>query len=296
MYFLEIMDEEKKKRVLHLTCCLLPKSHRDSLEILFAFLNWAASFSQVDEESGSKMDTHNLATVIAPNILKEKESATVAMDDSSFLGIEAVNSLIDFNDEMSEVCIDTINCTCSHTDRPSSQVPEDLQSILLDSNVFTKESDITTKEILKRYGDMARSPAHHPTIVAESADSPSQQSSYQATNGNPNVKPAAPVITHVDTDPYQTPTWPKESSVRHVQGEAQGPPTYPSQSNNSSNPPQHHAFNFSNPQSPYHRRGGSSESQASARSGGPGAHNHKHSGWGKQGPPGGGPMGVTGAG
>ena len=98
----EIADEEKRRRVLHLTCCLLPKSHRDTLEILFSFLNWAASFSQVDEESGSKMDTHNLATVIAPNILKEKTNI-VPMDDSSFLGIEAVHCLIDFNDEMCEV-------------------------------------------------------------------------------------------------------------------------------------------------------------------------------------------------
>ena len=49
------------------------------------------------------MDTHNLATVIAPNILKEKPTATVGMDDSSFLAIEAVHCLIEFNDHMSEV-------------------------------------------------------------------------------------------------------------------------------------------------------------------------------------------------
>jgi len=102
-YLLELENTDNRRRVLHLTCCLLPKSHRDTLEILFSFLNWAASFSQVDEESGSKMDAHNLATVIAPNILKEKTDKTVAMDDSSFLGVEAVNLLLDFNDEMCEV-------------------------------------------------------------------------------------------------------------------------------------------------------------------------------------------------
>ena len=98
---IEIADEEKRKRVLHLTCCLLPKSHRDSVEILFSFLNWAASFSQVDEETGSKMDTHNLATVIAPNILylDSKEPGI----DQSFLAIEAVHMLIDYNDQMCEV-------------------------------------------------------------------------------------------------------------------------------------------------------------------------------------------------
>lgn len=97
----KIADEDKRRRVLHLTCCLLPKAHRDCLEILCTFLNFAASFHQVDEESGSKMDTHNLATVIAPNILFSK-SKDPGMDES-FLAIEAVHSLIEFNEQMCEV-------------------------------------------------------------------------------------------------------------------------------------------------------------------------------------------------
>jgi len=98
----EIADEEKKRRVLHLSCCLLPKSHRDSLEVLCSFLVWVSSFSQVDEESGSKMDTHNLATVISPNILNDHDTKRVVSDES-FLGIEAVNTLIEYNDQMCEV-------------------------------------------------------------------------------------------------------------------------------------------------------------------------------------------------
>lgn len=72
------------------------------MEVLFCFLNWAASFSVVDEESGSKMDVHNLATVIAPNILFAN-SKTEGMEES-FLAIEAVNQLIQFNEIMCEVC------------------------------------------------------------------------------------------------------------------------------------------------------------------------------------------------
>jgi hypothetical protein len=97
-----IVDEEKRRRVLHLTCCLLPKSHRDCLEVVFSFFNWVASFHQVDEESGSKMDTHNLATVIAPNILFTISKNSVP--DDSFLAIEAVHSLIECNEQMCEVC------------------------------------------------------------------------------------------------------------------------------------------------------------------------------------------------
>ena len=73
------------------------------MEILLSFLVWASSFSQVDDESGSKMDTHNLATVIAPNILKDRATSNVGLDDTSFLAIEAVHALIEYSDEMCEV-------------------------------------------------------------------------------------------------------------------------------------------------------------------------------------------------
>lgn len=96
----KIADDDKRRRVLHLTCCLLPKAHRDCLEILCSFFNWVASFHQVDEESGSKMDTHNLATVIAPNILFTNAKTPV---DDNFLAIEVVHSLIECNDQMCEV-------------------------------------------------------------------------------------------------------------------------------------------------------------------------------------------------
>lgn len=71
------------------------------MEVLFAFLNWTSSFAHVDEDTGSKMDIHNLATVMTPNILYENaKNGTV---DESFLAIEAVNALIAYNDTLSEV-------------------------------------------------------------------------------------------------------------------------------------------------------------------------------------------------
>ncbi|MCJ1378448.1 hypothetical protein MMC17_001547 [Xylographa soralifera] len=261
----KIADEEKRKRVLHLTCCLLPKSHRDSVEILFSFLNWAASFSQVDEETGSKMDTHNLATVIAPNILylDSKEPGI----DQSFLAIEAVHMLIDYNDQMCEV-------------------PEDIQSILNDSEVFQTNSDITTKEILKRYGDIVKDKKGSGGNGDDPDLTPMRS---QESNGNSsgNTRVGAPVVTRVDTDPHQVHAWQKESSVRHVVGN--GGHTYTSGSNQNT-PPQHH-FDFSNPSSPYHQRAGSTDSAASY--GTPNRHSHRPSGWSKNSTPG--PMGVTGA-
>jgi len=77
------------------------------MEVLFTFLGWAASFHSVDEESGSKMDVHNIATVIAPNILYSNNKNPDM--DASFLAIEAVHELIKCNESMCEVsCITPI--------------------------------------------------------------------------------------------------------------------------------------------------------------------------------------------
>ncbi|THV53796.1 hypothetical protein BGAL_0041g00020 [Botrytis galanthina] len=180
----KIADEDKRRRVLHLTCCLLPKVHRDCLEILCSFFNWVASFHQVDEESGSKMDTHNLATVIAPNIIYTNAKSPV---DDNFLAIEVVHTLIECNEQMCEV-------------------PEDLQSILNDPVLFNNTSDITTKEILKRYGDISASGGVRHTVETTEA------TGHRDGNG----RPLAPVVTRVDVDPANN-AWQKESSVRHVQ-------------------------------------------------------------------------------
>ncbi|KAH8429675.1 GTPase-activating protein LRG1 [Aspergillus melleus] len=183
----KLSDPEKQKRVLHLTCCLLPKAHRDTMEVLFAFLNWTSSFSHVDEETGSKMDIHNLATVMTPNILyPNTKNSTV---DESFLSIEAINALITYNDTMCEI-------------------PEDLQSVLSDTNFLRENSEVTTKEILKRYGDIARgSFSQKPSNGGETVT---------ITNSNRGAN--LPTSARIETDPSQDAAWQAQSSVRHVQG------------------------------------------------------------------------------
>lgn len=129
-----IPDPAKRKQCLHLTCCLLPKSHRDCLEILFTFLKWAGSFHQLDEEVGSKMDVRNLATVIAPNILTDGDKAPTALDNNPLHIIDAVDVLIE---NIEDMC----------------QVPDELLTLLNDPYLFSGSGEITTKEILKRFQD-----------------------------------------------------------------------------------------------------------------------------------------------
>lgn len=86
----------ERRRILHLVTVLLPKGHRDTMEVLFVFLKWVASFSHVDEETGSKMDLQNLSTVICPNILYAK--GTDPTKDETFLANRAVSCLLEHQD------------------------------------------------------------------------------------------------------------------------------------------------------------------------------------------------------
>ncbi|QSZ32649.1 hypothetical protein DSL72_002228 [Monilinia vaccinii-corymbosi] len=258
----KIADEDKRRRVLHLTCCLLPKVHRDCLEILCSFFNWVASFHQVDEESGSKMDTHNLATVIAPNIIYTNAKSPV---DDNFLAIEVVHTLIECNEQMCEV-------------------PEDLQSILNDPILFNNTSDITTKEILKRYGDIsATGGVRHQVETTES-------SGHRDGSG----RPLAPVVTRVDVDPAHPP-WQKESSVRHVQD-----PPAPQSGYNQNTPPSQQwqggeGTELQHPPAVYREQQNRTPDNGHGHGHGE-RREYRNSGWGPGRPPQNGGVGVTGAG
>ncbi|KAI8352256.1 hypothetical protein B0O80DRAFT_454109 [Mortierella sp. GBAus27b] len=128
-------DAAVRKTILHLTCCLLPKSNRDTMEALCLFLRWVASFSHVDEETGSKMDLHNLATVLTPNVLYSKSKDPIK--DESFLAIEAVMGLLMYQDDF---CM----------------VPEDLSLILSDQDLVESTMDLSSKDILKRCENLVR--------------------------------------------------------------------------------------------------------------------------------------------
>ena len=99
----KIKDADKRRHCLHLACCLLPQINRDTLEVLFNFFKWVATFHQVDEDTGSRMDVHNLARVIAPNILYTQKNAP-SFSDEPMTAVACVEELIQNNEEMCMVC------------------------------------------------------------------------------------------------------------------------------------------------------------------------------------------------
>ncbi len=131
----KLESEAERHRILHMVTILLPKGHRDTMEVLFAFLKWVASFSHIDEETGSKMDLPNLATVICPNILYSKGSDPTK--DETFLANRAVSYLLEHQDEI-------------------WKVPEELEAVLQDKDLMNASADLTSRDILKKCERYAR--------------------------------------------------------------------------------------------------------------------------------------------
>jgi len=167
---------------LHLTCCLLPKYHRDTMEVVFSFLSWVASFSHVDEETGSKMDLHNLATVITPNVLYSKGKDGMPLVEDSFTSIEVVHCLIE---RTQEFC----------------QVPGDLVEIITDPTLFASSAELTTKDIIKRCGGLFK---HGPGPMP-------QQDTVRSHNGRQEQRRT---VIRVDTGLAQKEAGHNESQAR----------------------------------------------------------------------------------
>lgn len=148
------------KRVLQIAYLMLPRSHRNLLEVLLYFFSWVASFAEIDEETGLKMDTHNLATVVAPNVLYLKAAATEAQGESYFLAIEVVNHLIDVHEEL-------------------AVIPPDLWEFYQRCQ-FTK-LDVSTKEIFVRVNKLLKEdPSYFTKFLAQEADTlPSHQNTIK---------------------------------------------------------------------------------------------------------------------
>jgi hypothetical protein len=125
--------------------------------------------------------------------------------------------------------------------------------VLSDTELFNNTSEITTKEILKRYGEVARQPGRqYGSIRPEAADMPAMHE-----EGSPpsSARTTAPVAQRIEANQNQANAWQMESSVRHVQ--QNGAPSFPA--GNQHTPPQfQHEFVMRG--SPYHQPSGSASS------------------------------------
>lgn len=112
---------QRRDKLLKIAYAMLPKANRDLTEVLLSFLAWVATFAYLESttgeaDGGSKMDTHNLATVLTPNILYESMTPTKptsisminqkvggGVGESQFLSIEVIHEMIENNDDLTVI-------------------------------------------------------------------------------------------------------------------------------------------------------------------------------------------------
>ncbi|KAI8084623.1 uncharacterized protein BX664DRAFT_337422 [Halteromyces radiatus] len=189
----KLEKEADRKRAMHLTCCLLPKCNRDTMEVLFLFIRWVSTFAHTENDGGNKMDLLNLATMIAPNLLYSKSKDPIK--DESFGVIEAVFLLLQHQEEF-------------------ATVPEDFVPMLENLSYGEGDMDLNVRHILKKCEvvmKMARNQAGRsehtpaPPLLPRQHSSPAAVPTSSSTSNSPpstpNPSSTAAVVAHV-TDPY----------------------------------------------------------------------------------------------
>ncbi|KAF8661306.1 hypothetical protein AX16_001404 [Volvariella volvacea WC 439] len=188
-------QEADRRRYLHMVSLLLPKSHRDTLEVLFVFLKWVASFAHMDAETGSKMDLGNLATVIGPTILRGRSNN--AMPEETFGAVRVVTEFLEHQEEY-------------------YAVPEEFIPIIHDQDYFVNSMELPAKDFLKKCdmymrlkANSGRPPPGSPYIGTPNANSaptpryppmnspvPERPVGYQQDrNGRPPLHPGLPAAS-----------------------------------------------------------------------------------------------------
>ncbi|KAH9041098.1 hypothetical protein EDB85DRAFT_1886718 [Lactarius pseudohatsudake] len=62
-------NDEERKRLLHMLTLILPKCHRDTLEVLLVFLKWLSSSGNAQDNVGTQLYLSHVASEIGPSVL-----------------------------------------------------------------------------------------------------------------------------------------------------------------------------------------------------------------------------------
>ena len=134
IWHLGLPDDEKRKRLLHMLMLVLPKCHRDTLEVLLVFLKWVSSLANAQDDVGTQSHLADFVDVISRDILFRGGQVHVGAGDTSkklSAGIKAVKELLENQDEF-------------------LVVPEEFLPLLHDQEFFAGSMELSSKDFLKQ--------------------------------------------------------------------------------------------------------------------------------------------------
>lgn len=166
------------------------------------FLKWVASFAHMDSETGNLMDLPNLATVIAPSIMRSR--GRDPMRDETFGALRIVTNFLENQDEF-------------------FLVPVDLLPVLQDHEHFANSMELPGKEFLKKCetymkakgmsgrplpsngqynGPVNGAPRYHPAMTSPTSDRPPPNATF--TSDPRNIRQHQPPHSMQTGMPHQT--------------------------------------------------------------------------------------------
>jgi len=154
----KIRNRKQQLEAMRRVIQLLPQVNRDTLYVLLNFLHLVAENSedrkgpQGEDINGNKMDSNNLATLFAPNILHSMKSGDGTMSPESTAKaaertetINIVRTLIDYNKELFELYAEDLHQLFlkMHEDVPEAMDYQLRRRAILNGDEFVDEFDST---------------------------------------------------------------------------------------------------------------------------------------------------------
>lgn len=130
-------NDEERRRLLHMLTLILPKCHRDTLEVLLVFLKRVSSFATVRDDIGTESYLSNLAGVIGPSVLfsgnwvRMSRSTDGGTMKKLGAGTRAMAELLENQDQF-------------------FSVPEEFLPLLHDQEFFAGSMELSSKDFLKQ--------------------------------------------------------------------------------------------------------------------------------------------------
>ncbi|KAH8982466.1 LIM domain-containing protein [Lactarius hatsudake] len=135
-------NDEERKRLLHMLTLILPKCHRDTLEVLLVFLKWLSSFGNAQENVGTQLYLSHVASEIGPSVLfagnwvdSDSKRRPIPTGGGVFLrydsGTRVLTKLLENQDQF-------------------FTVPEEFLPLLHDQEFFASSMELSSRDFLKQ--------------------------------------------------------------------------------------------------------------------------------------------------
>ena len=130
-------DDEEPKRLLHMLTLILPKCHRDTLEVLLVFLKRVSSFETIEDDIETQSYLFNFARAIGPGVLFSDHHLHISM--TKYEG----------EWKMYHFAASAMAALLRNQDRFFT-VPEEFLPLLHDQDFLASCMGLSSKELLKR--------------------------------------------------------------------------------------------------------------------------------------------------